>query len=250
MELYKDRPGEGDLVVVKISDVDKNSAYADLEEYEGMKGLIHVSEIKRSWADDARKELSEGQKDVAMVVEEGDTPNLSLKRVNEKQKKDTMERWNKEQKAEKFLDELSQKTGRDGDQLMEDVIFPMQREFGSSFTGFEVSAGEEERLEELFDDGTVEAIREVAEENIDLRQEKFEGEIELEFGQSDGVSRIREVFKDLGEFVEVKYVSAPEYSIEAWGRNKELAKRHMDEAVETIRDRTSELDGEFSFSKA
>lgn len=250
MKWYKEKPDEGDLVVVKITDVDKNSAYANLEEYENVSGLIHISEITRSWADDARKELSEGEKTVAMVVEEGDTPNLSLKRVNDRQKKDTMARWNKEQKAEKFLDELADSTGRSRDELMEEVIFPMQREFGSSFKGFEISVGEEERLEELFDPTTVEAIQKVAEEKIDLKQEKFEGEIELEFPQSDGIDRIKQTFEDLGDHVEVKYMSAPDYSIEAWGRNTDLAKKHMDEAVRSIREKAEDLGGKFEFTKA
>jgi len=49
MRWYKDRPDVGDFVVVTITDVDKNSAYADLDEYEDVSGLIHISEVSRSW---------------------------------------------------------------------------------------------------------------------------------------------------------------------------------------------------------
>ena len=251
MKWYKDKPEKGDFVVITITDTDKNSAYAELDEYNDERGLIHISEVTRSWVQDVSKELREGEKTVAQVIEVGDgSIDLSLKRVNDKQKKDTMARWNKEKKAEKFLDQLAEELGREKGELYEEVIFPMQKEFGSSFTGFEISVGEEEDLLELFDEGIVEAIQEVARENINLKQEKFEGEISLEFRQGDGIDRLVKSFDDLGDGVQVKYVSAPKYAITAWGRNTELAKSRMDTAVTKIREKAEELDGEFEFSKA
>jgi len=252
MRWYKDRPDVGDFVVATITEVDKNSAYADLDAYEDVKGLIHISEVSRSWVQDVSKEIDQGEKTVAQVVEVDDdgTIDLSLKRVNENQKKDAMQRWKKEQKAEDFVDDLSDRLGKDKEELFEEVVFPMQEELGTSFEGFEIAVGEEEKLKELFDDETVEAIQEVAKDNIDLKQEKLEGEIELEFTQGDGVDRIKDTFSELEEGLEVKYVSAPKYSITAWGRNQELAKKKMDKAVEKFREKAEELDGKFEFSKA
>ena len=248
MKWYKDRPEEGDFVVIEITDVDKNSAYADLEEYNNVKGLIHISEASRSWVQDLTKELSEGEKTVAQVVDTEDTIGLSLKRVNDKQKRDTMQRWRKEQKASDFVEDLEEKINIDD--IYEKVVFPLQEELGSSFQGFEISIAEEERLKEFLDDEVVEAIQEVARENIDMKQEKFEGEIEVEFYQGDGLERVKNAFNEPGEGVEVKCISAPNYSIEAWGRTQELAKKRMDDAVEKIRSEVEDLDGSFEFSKA
>jgi len=238
-------------VVVTISDADKNSAYADLDEYDGLKGLIHISEVSRSWVQDVSKEIDEGEKTVAQAVDTGDdTVDLSLKRVNEKQKKDTMSRWNKEQKAESFVEELAEKLDEDIEDLYEKAVFPMQREFGSSFEGFEIAVGEEEKLGEMFDEEVVEAIQEVARENINLRQEKLEGEMEVKFSQGDGVENIKEAFESMEEGIDVKYVSAPNYSITAWGRNSRLAKKRMDDAVDDIWEKVEELGGEFDFERA
>jgi len=248
MKWYKDRPEEGDFVVIELTDVDKNSAYADLEEYDDVRGLIHISEASRSWVQDLTKEISEGEKTVAQVVDTEDTIGLSLKRVNDKQKRDTMSRWRKEQKASDFVEALEEKI--DLDDVYEDVVFPLQEELGSSFEGFEISIAEEERLKEFLDDEVVDAIQEVARENIDLKQEKFEGELKVEFYHGDGLERVKEAFDKPGEGVEVKYISAPNYSIEAWGRTQELAKKRMDDAVEKIRSEVQELDGSFEFSKA
>lgn len=251
MRWYKDRPEVGDFVVVTITDADKNSAYAELDEYEDVTGLIHISEVSRSWVQDVSKELSEGEKTVAQVIEaDEDTLDLSLKRVNDNQKRDAMQRWNKEKKADKFVQELADRLGEEKEDLYEEVVFPMQEEFGSAFTGFEIAVGREEDLLEMFDEETVEAIQEVAKDNINLKQEKLEGEIEVRFNQGDGAERIRKTFSESGDGVEVNYVSAPKYSITAWGRNMDLAKERMDEAVKKFREKAEELDGEFEFEKA
>ena len=251
MRWYKEKPEEGDFVVVTLTDVDKNSAYADLEEYKDQEGLIHISEVSRSWVQDIRKELDEGEKTVAQVIDtEGDNLTLSIKRVNEKNKRDTMQRWKKEQKAEKFIEELADRLGKDKEDIYEDIAFPMQKEFGSSFHGFEISEAEEDRLLDLFDEETVAAIQDVAGDNIDLKQEKLEGTLELTFPQGDGLEHIKDALSDIEEGVEVKYVSAPEYSITAWGRTQELAKKRIDSAVRDIREKIDNLDGQFEFSRA
>ena len=251
MRWYKEKPDEGDFVVATLTDVDQNSAYAELEEYEDVTGLIHISEVSRSWVQDIRKELDEGEKTVAQVIDtEGDTPTLSLKRVNDKKKRDTMQRWKKEQKAEKFIEDLGERLGRDKEEVYEDIAFKMQEEFGTSFHGFEIAEAEEEKLLEMFDEEVVDAIQEVARENIDLKQEKLEGTIEMTFPQGDGLERIKESLEDIEEGVEVKYISAPEYSITAWGRTQELAKKRIDSAVRQVRGKVDDLDGNFEFSRA
>ncbi len=252
MKWYKEIPDEGDLVVITLTDIDQNSAYAELDEYEDLSGLIHISEVSRSWVQDINKELSEGEKTVAQVVEAEDENNISLsiKRVNDKQKREAMSRWNKEQKAEEFIEQVAEKLGMDKETAIEEIAFPMQRKFDSSFHGFEISVGKEDQLEDLFDEETLTAVQEVAEDNIDLKKEKLEGEIELRFNQSNGLERIKKAVANDHEGVEIKYVSAPNYSITAWGRTKELAKKKMDKTLDQVRNKAEELDGEFEFSKA
>ncbi|MFB6203451.1 MAG: hypothetical protein ABEK01_03075 [Candidatus Nanohaloarchaea archaeon] len=251
MRWYKEKPDEGDYVVITLTDVDKNSAYADLDEYPDQKGLIHISEASRSWVQDLRKEIDEGEKTVAQVVDvEDGSLGLSLKRVNDKQKRETMARWSKEQKAESFIEELADRLDEDKEDLYGDVVFPMQREFGSCFHGFEIANAEEDRLLELFDEEVVEAVQEVAMENIDLKQEKLEAEITLEFSGGDGLDRIMKTFEDIGEGVEVNYISAPRYSVTAWGRTQELAKKRMERVRKKTEEKAGELGGEFEFQRA
>nr|EGQ39950.1 MAG: translation initiation factor 2, alpha subunit, eIF-2alpha [Candidatus Nanosalinarum sp. J07AB56] len=248
MEIEREKPEEGDFVVIEITEVDKNSAYAELEEYDGLNGIIHISEVARSWVDDASNEISEGEKTVAQVVDSSsETVDLSLKRVNDEEKRSAMERMQKRGKAEDYLEEAAQRT--DAEDIHSKAKL-LREEFGSVFHAFEVSVARQERLKEAVGKEFASAVQEVAKDNIDLRQEKLEGEIELRFTQEDGASRVSKVFSDLGDGVEATYISAPEYRLTAWGRNTELAKEKIDDAVLKTRNRAEELGGSFEFERA
>ena len=102
----------------------------------------------------------------------------------------------------------------------------------------------------MFDEKTVEKIQEVSREKIDLKQEKLEGKIEMTFPQGDGLKRIKKSLNDIDEGVEINYISEPEYSVTAWGRTQELAKKRIDSVVKTVRKKVDDQDGQFEFSRA
>lgn len=247
---YKDEPDEGDFVVVNITDVEKNSVYADLEEYEDETGLIHISELTRSWIQDASEVVSEGEKEVAQVVEIDDgSVSLSLKRVNDSKKKEVMERWNKEQKVEDFVEEIQSKKDMSRSDILEEIIFPLQKELGSSFKGFEEANGREQKIVDIIGEENTNVVQEVAKEQINLRQEKLEAVVKVSFNQGDGIKRIHEVFEKVPEGVDASYMSAPEYQITAWGRNSELAKKRINKFKNQARKVVQNKNGNFEFVK-
>lgn len=249
MKMYKDRPEVGELVVIEVDELHEHSAGVRIEGYD-THGLIHISEVSRSWVRDIRKKLDEGEKNVAQVLEvEDGSINLSLKRVNDKQKRETMQKWNKEQKADKFLQRVADQTGYSMDDLYEAVAFPFQKEYGTTFAGFEQAAMEEVDYNEIgIDDDLMDAVEAVAKNNISLKNVEMEGELEIRVPGTDGISTLRNAL-DVDTDAEVKYVSAPTYSIKVWGRNAEDAKNKMDAATKTIEHQIEDNGGEFTFHK-
>lgn len=247
--MYKDVPDVGELVVVEVDELHEHSAGVNIEGYE-KHGLVHISEVSRSWVRDIRKKLGEGEKTVAQVLDvEDGSINLSLKRVNDKQKRETMQRWNKEQKADKFLQRVSDETGTDMDELYEQVAFPFQKEYGTTFSGFERAAMEEADFDDLgIPQDLADAIEKVAKNNISLKNVEMEGEMTIQVPGTDGISVIRDALTVEND-AEVKYVSAPQYSIKVWGRNAEDAKNKMDTATKGIREEIEANGGSFTFEK-
>lgn len=249
MKMYKEYPEEGEFVVVEVDELHEHSAGVRIEGYE-KHGLVHISEVSRSWVRDIRKKLSEGEKTVAQVlgVEDGSI-NLSLKRVNDKQKRETMQRWNKELKADKFLQRVADATGTDADDLYEAVAFPFQKTFGSTFEGFERAAIDDIDFDDLgISAELADAVTDVAKENISLKNVEMEGEMEIRVPGSNGVATLREALT-VGETADVSYISAPKYAIKVWGRNADDAKQKMDTARKQIQTAIEDAGGSFRFEK-
>jgi translation initiation factor 2 subunit 1 len=247
--MYKDVPDQGEFVVVEVDEIHEHSAGVHIEGYDEH-GMIHISEVSRSWVRDIRKELEEGEKTVAQVLEVDDgSINLSLKRVNDKQKRETMQKWNKEEKADKFLQRVADQTGDDRDDLYAEVAFPFQKAYGSTFEGFERAAMEDVDYADLgVDDELAGAVEDVAQVNISLKNVEMEGEMDIQVPGTDGISTIKDAL-DVGDTADISYVSAPTYEITVWGRNAEDAKNKMDTARKSIRQKIEDAGGTFEFTK-
>jgi translation initiation factor 2 subunit 1 len=106
-------PEIGDLVIATIETVTDYGAYAKLDEYD-KRGLLHVSEISSSWIRNIRDFVREGQKMVLKVLrvdmEKGHI-DLSLRRVNKRERIEKVMAWKKERKAEALLKGVAEKVG-------------------------------------------------------------------------------------------------------------------------------------------
>ena len=95
-------PEEGDLVVCTVQHVKDFVAFVSLDEYNGREGLIPISEIATGWIKYIRDHIREGQKVVCKVLNVDTSRghiDLSLKDVNEHQRRETIREWKNESKA-------------------------------------------------------------------------------------------------------------------------------------------------------
>src|SRR6056297_2245587 len=103
---YSGWPEPSELVVGKVDEIEDFGVFVDLEEYEGKRGLCHISEVASGWIKNVRDHVNTGQTVVAKVldVDEGSQQiDLSIKDVNEHQRKDKIQEWKNEQKADNWM---------------------------------------------------------------------------------------------------------------------------------------------------
>src|SRR6266851_2168001 len=77
-------PEVGDLVVATVTRVEDYGAYVKLDEFSGIEGLVHISEISTTWVRNIREHARQGQKLVLKVLRVSSQRNqidLSLRRV-------------------------------------------------------------------------------------------------------------------------------------------------------------------------
>ena len=106
-------PEEGELVVATITNVKQNGAYVDLDEYQGIEGFIFIGEIASGWVKNIRGFVREGQRVICKVMRtrrDGTSLELSLKSVSEERRRDRLQEWKNEQRAQQLLKVLGEKS--------------------------------------------------------------------------------------------------------------------------------------------
>jgi len=106
LRTLKEWPDPDDYVICTISELNPNSAVAVLDEYNGKKGMIHVSEVANTMVRDIRRFVKIGEKEVAKVLfvdSERGYVGLSLKRVKPSIQREKILEFKNENKADKCL---------------------------------------------------------------------------------------------------------------------------------------------------
>src|SRR5467141_1592084 len=139
-------PEVGDLVVVTVTRVEDYGAYVKLDEFSGIEGLVHISEISTTWVRNIREHARQGQKLVLKVLRVSSQRNqidLSLRRVTGREKSEKMLEWKKERKAEAILKSAAERMNKPEEDA-EAIKKILLDKFGSLY----------EPLEESIDNGT------------------------------------------------------------------------------------------------
>src|SRR5712692_9015347 len=125
-------PEVGDLVVATVTRVEDYGAYVKLDEFSGIEGLVHISEISTTWVRNIREHARQGQKLVLKVLRVSSQRNqidLSLRRVTGREKSEKMLEWKKERKAEAILTSAADKLKKSAEDA-EDIKKVLLDKFG------------------------------------------------------------------------------------------------------------------------
>jgi len=236
-------PEPGELVVGRVDDVENFGVFIELLEYQDRRGLCHISEVASGWIKNVRDHVSEDQRVVAKVLDVNESSqqiDLSLKDVNDHQRKDKIQEWKSEQKADNWM-EIAFGEDVSGERYA-DIANELLGEFGSLYAGFEAAAihGEEAFAETTLADEDVAAIVETARENVSVPYVTVTGYVDLECTMSNGVDVVREAMQAAegnGEVpeeveLEVTYVGAPEYRIQVRAPDYKIAEAQLEASAE------------------
>ncbi len=254
-------PEAGELVVGTIVRIMSYGAYAALDEYEGAEGLLHISEISSRWVKNIRDHVRERQKAVLKVLRvdrEKRHIDLSLRRVNEREKREKLLAWKRELRGRKLFDMAVEKVGAPSDEAYNQVGRVLEDRFGSLYDGFEhtVLEGDKSLLKAKIPSKWVKTIAEIAEANIRIPVVKVRGTLDVTCPASNGVTVLRNAF---GKAVKVRrpenadikvYVTgAPKYRVEVSASNYKEAEGLLDKVVTTVFDTVKAAGGESKFTR-
>lgn len=234
----RDWPAEGELVVCTVSNVKDFVAFVKLDEYEGRQGLIPISEIATGWVKYIRDFIREGQKVVCKVLHVDPSRghiDLSLKDVNEHQRREKIREWKNEQKAKKWIQFVAESTGA-GTATIEDELY---QKYGELYAFFEDAAvhGEEAQKGLNLEPKVNSALLESAQTNVKIPRVTISGFLDLTSTNPDGVNIIRRALRSAQPRIpdvdiDLIYVGAPTYRIKVTAPDYKQAEKSIEKAAQ------------------
>jgi translation initiation factor 2 subunit 1 len=252
-------PEDGELVVCTVTDAKGYGAFVRLEEYPGKVGFIHIAELATGWVKYVRDHVRENQKVVCKVTGVDKSKghvDLSLKRVNDHQRREKISEWKNEQKAEKLFEMLAKELGKDLKQFYEEVGYRLQEQYGSLYAAFEQAATD---LDQLKQDGFagdwLKRFGEIASANVSIPFVNIKGELQVTSHAPNGVEDVRAALDqaERSEFedveVSVQYLGAPRYLVKVKAPDYKIAEDQMRKAVERATKAISKHGGQATFTR-
>ena len=235
-------PDEAELVVCTVQTVKNFGAFANLDEYEGKEGFIHIAEVSSGWIKYIRDYVREGQKLVCKVLRVDKDKrhiDLSLKAVNEHQKREKIQEWKNEQKAEKLFSIVAERAGKPLDAAWQEFGYDLLDTFGTMYRAFEESVMDEGALpSEGFKGDWIPVFVAVAKENIVPPAVTIDGYLELTDYRPDGALHIKESLlkatRDEKADVKVQYIGAPRYRLVVRAPDYKSAEEEIQKAAARV----------------
>ncbi|MDH7507272.1 MAG: translation initiation factor IF-2 subunit alpha [Candidatus Thermoplasmatota archaeon] len=242
--MKKNYPNVGDLVVGTVVKVQNFGAFVTLDEYPGKEGFIHIAEIATGWVKRIRNHIRERQKVVCKVMHVDKIKNhvdLSLKRVNEHQKREKIQEWKNSQKSEKLMEMLSKKLNKSVEKCYDEFGNDLIKKYGSLYAAFEEAAYDIETLKkDGFKGDWLKDFETIAKTNITILFVNIKGYVDVTSWLPDGITHIRNALIEAEESqfedvkIEIKYIAAPRYMISIRAPDYKIAEDQMKKSVEKI----------------
>lgn len=248
-------PEEGELVMCTVTKVQYHSVFVNLDEYD-KGGMIHISEVSPGRIRNIRDFVKESKKVVCLVLrinEEKGYIDLSLRRVNEGQKRAKVDEIKKEQMAENIIGFVAKKLNKDVKDVYEDISEKIFKKYDSLYVCFEDVVKTEGLLEKLgMEKKLAKDLEEGVKQRVKPSEVKIEGKLKLVSYEPDGVEIIKETLKKAKEIgkdnFNVTYLGGGVYDIEVKAKDfkeaEKILKNTTQEALNFIKGKEGE--GEFT----
>ena len=247
-------PEQGEIVIATVTKIMDHGAYVTLDEYNGIQGFLHVSEIAPGWIRSVSKFVKEGTKKVLLVkrvnAQRADI-DLSLKQVSSDQKKKKLLEVKRYEKGRTLLDSVKKKINLSDDDI-EKLEESLYSKFESVYDAFsEIARNGISVINELkLPKKTVTAIEEVC-SKIKLPSVEIRGIMEITNKKSSGVELIKETLLKAtkNSNIEITYLGAPKYRISLTSKDFKSAEKEMRPIIEEIQHSIEKKKGTFKFTR-
>tara|TARA_Y100000310_G_scaffold315910_1_gene367038 strand:+ start:182 stop:958 length:777 start_codon:yes stop_codon:yes gene_type:complete len=235
--IKKGFPEEEELVLCTVLSVYHHSVFVKLDEYD-KKGLIHISEVSPGRIRNIRDYVVEGKKVVCKVLrvdsEKGHI-DLSLRRVNESQKRNKLSEIKLEQKAEKILENFSKEIKKDGIKLYSEIMGAISKKYSSLNAFFQDVIEKKTSFSEFDIEKTMAGkLLKVVKQRIKPPEVEISGVLSLQSYETNGVEIIKEALDKIETTIKnngsISYIGAGKYKIKVVAKEYKTAEKLLESA--------------------
>jgi translation initiation factor 2 subunit 1 len=253
-------PEEGELVVGTVTTVQNFGAFVTLEEYPGKQGFCHIREVASGWVKRIRDHIREQQRLVFKVMQVDAAKghiDLSLKAVNDHQRREAIQGWKNEQKADKLIEMFAERIGKPVEDVHQEVSAPLLAVWQSLFDAFQEIA---ERGAAVLKDEGLSApwgaeLAKFCKENIQATYVEIHGFVEVSSLNPDGVADVATALKaaEKSPFDDVQiqaaYKGAPVYRLTVKAPDYKIAEEQLKKAAERAIETMTKAGGSGEFRR-
>jgi translation initiation factor 2 subunit 1 len=239
-------PQDEELVLCTVTGVNPHSVFCTLDEYGGRTGMIHISEVAPGRIRNIREFVQEGKKVVCKVLQvnkEKGHIDLSLRRVNEGQKRTKLNQIKQEQLAEKIIEYAAKQLGESPLTLYNKLAEKLVPQFGSTFAAFEQAAQDKINLETVVDKKVAKLLTDAVKQRIKPPEVQIGGDLKLTSYAPNGVQEVKDALAlAVKADVKVRYLGAGTYHFEVIAEDYKDAERKLKSGIDPVLEYAKEHD--------
>eukprot|EP01111_Echinosteliopsis_oligospora_P014992 TRINITY_DN578_c0_g1_i1.p1 TRINITY_DN578_c0_g1~~TRINITY_DN578_c0_g1_i1.p1 ORF type:complete len:312 (-),score=89.59 TRINITY_DN578_c0_g1_i1:48-983(-) len=257
----KKYPDVDDLVMVNVKSIAEMGAYVSLLEYNGIEGMILLSELSRRRIRSVSKLIRVGRQEVVVVLrvdKERGYIDLSKRRVSPEDLAKCEEKYNKSKAVHSIMRYVAETMQKNLEDLYVQFGWPLYQKFGHGYDAFKIAITDPERVFTGID--IEEDVKQCLLKNIQRRLTpqpvKIRADLEVTCYDYEGIDAIKAALK-AGEScgtkdypISIKLVAPPLYVMVGTFIEKDYGISHLEKAINVIKDELTKRKGELVIKAA
>lgn len=255
-------PETDEVVMVNVSEIGEMGAYVTLLEYNGIEGMILLSELTRKRIRSINKLIRVNRNEVVMVLrvdKEKGYIDLSKRRVAPEDVARCEDRYNKAKAVHSVLRHAADQQNKTLEELYGSIGWPLYKKYGHAYDAFKLvlTDPEQDIFEGLnVDEETQKIILTYVKRRLASQPVKIRADIEVTCFTYDGIDAIKEGLLE-GEAkgtpdapVMIKLIAPPMYVMTCVTLDKDLGVETLNKSIEHIRNYMKEKGGSLDVKMA
>jgi len=249
-------PESGEVVICTVREITSHGIYVNLDQYGGMNGFLHVSEISTGWVRNIERVAKPQQRLVLKVIRADKVRreiDLSLRQVTNEERRAKVIEWKREERATAIMNVVQKQLNLD-EEHVRTYVRKLEEQFGTLYEALENAAKKGEKNFASLDlpPEVVKSIVEVASERIIPPKYEVGALVEISSRMPNGIDQVKKTLLAAAGSgsaeIKITYAGAPKYRVRITADDYKQAEKVLNNVLEKIKDGAGKHEA-FSFKR-